>query len=103
MKTGELLFIAEQDGALEPQRVLLVPQPSRTHIPISVDITAGSAAVELLGRNTDENEWVVLETIEATDAPLIQWMPQMAARLASADAASVRVSLPVVAEELIDG
>lgn len=95
--TSELLAFADQTGALAAPRVLKFPRPNVTHIPLAVTISAGTATVKIEGRNGDADAWVELAEITESDAPCVQWMAQMKARLSAATGATGRVTGPVEA------
>ena len=65
---------------------------SHMYVPISISITAGSATLVIEGRNTPNDAAVVLTTVSATDAQLVQRMNQMRVRYTSASGATVQVS-----------
>lgn len=88
-----LLSCSGQTGALAATYYLQLKTPNRTHVPISVSITVGTATVKIWGRNTASDEWVELAEATATDAICLQWMPQMKATLSAATDATVRVSV----------
>lgn len=93
--TSEFLSCAGQTGALAAPRILKIPRPAVTHVPIAVSITVGSATVKIEGRNGDADAWVELAEITSSDAPCVQWMAQLRARLSAATGATVRVTGPV--------
>lgn len=96
----ELLAFAGQNGALAAPRALRIAQLNRTHVPISVSITAGTATVKISGRNSDDDAWVELTSVEESDAPLVQWMPQMKAELTASAGATGRVTASDTATEV---
>lgn len=95
--TSELLSCSGQTGVLAAPRELMFPRTGATHIPIAVTISVGTATVKIEGRNGDSDAWVELTSISASDAPCVQWMARMRARLSAASGATVRVTGPVEA------
>ena len=69
------------------------PQDGRTHLPMQVSITAGTADVIVEGRVSAEDQPVVINQLEATDGFVGARFPHIRARLASASGATVRVSV----------
>lgn len=88
-----LLEVADQTGVLAAQRVLRPKTPNRTHIPVSVSISAGTATVVIEGRCSEDDAWVELVELSESDIPCLQWCPEMQARLTAATDATVRVAL----------
>lgn len=82
-----------QTGALEAEYALALKTPNRTHIPVAVSITDGTATVKIWGRNSAEDSWVELADTTETDNICLQWCPQMKATLTAATAADVRVAV----------
>ncbi len=89
-----LLDVASQTGVLTGAW-FSVPRDGRTHAPVSVQITVGTATVELEGRiNSDDDAAILLKgTMTATEGLLVAIFPQMRARLSAATGATVRVSI----------
>lgn len=70
-----------------------VQRDTRSHMPVQVDITAGTATVVIEGRIDPSCQWIALFTTSTTDATSVLRMPQMRARLSAASAATVRAAI----------
>jgi hypothetical protein len=93
-QTNTLMSVAGQTGALtgawfNTSRF----HGGQTHVPLKVDITAGTATVVLEGTNDIINgAAVTINTLSASDAFLSERFAFIRARLSGATGATVRVS-----------
>ncbi len=94
MYSREFLSVTNHSGVMPAPQILGIPRSNRTHVPISVSISAGTATVKISGRNSGDDEWVELTSVSASDAPLVQWMPQIKAELTASTGGTVRVTAP---------
>lgn len=69
------------------------PGRRRTHNPVAVSITVGSATVEIQGRIDSESPVCVLDTVTASGGLMIADFPQVRVVVTSATNATIVVSI----------
>ena len=89
--TDTLLSVVGQ-GAPVAGQWLQVKRDGRTHIPINISITAGTATFVIEGRNNQNDTPVTLATGTAGDELMVQGAGQIRARLSAAAGATVLVT-----------
>lgn len=70
-----------------------VTRDERTHLPIVVSLTAGTATVQIEGRNLPTDTAVVLDTLSASGGRVVGRFAQMRVNITAAAGASVSVSV----------
>lgn len=90
-QTNTFLSVTSQTGAVDGDWFSVRPS-QRTHIPIAISVTAGTATWTIQGRNSPNDEAVVIATGSATDAVSALRMAQMRVSLSDASGADVEAT-----------
>ena len=91
--TDTLLSVSAQTGAVTGQWFELWPLEHRTHVPIQINITAGTATVTIEGRNGTEDAAIVFASVTASDNLSIQRPKHIRVKVTSATGATIRVTM----------
>jgi len=76
------------------------PQDGRTHLPMQVTISSGTANVVIEGRVDLEDQPVVIHELDSTDGFVGARFPHIRARLTESSNATVRVSCDSIMRQL---
>lgn len=87
-----ILYTAAALGAPATSSIYRNPElEPRTHIPVQVTISAGTATVNVEGRVGPGEAWVILGTLSATDILLVPANLELRANVTAAAGATIRV------------
>lgn len=98
-QTNTFLSISGQDGAIAGEW-FQVPRSNRTHIPVSLSLTAGTCTWAIQGRNTNDDDAVELDTGTTDEAVSVQRMGQMRVILSAATGCTFRASSDMPMREI---
>ena len=90
-RTNTFLFIENHDGAVNGEW-FAVPRTDRTHIPISLSLTAGTVTWVIQGRNSPDDDAVELDTGTTDDAVSVLRMSEMRVCLTASTGADFRAT-----------
>ena len=90
-KTTTFLSIADSDGAVAGEW-FEVPRNDRTHIPLSLSLQAGTVTWEIHGRNSPDDDAVILDSGSTDDAVSVLRMNQMRVALTASSGATFRAT-----------
>lgn len=90
-RTNTLLDVTNQNGA-KPTVWFRVNRDGRTHRAVTVEISAGTAEVNIRGRN-DQGNGVVIKNVTQTEGVEAAHFPMMGVEVVSAAGARIKVTI----------